>query len=856
MSFKRFMALALSLTLLLCALPQLTVVSYAQTATTSGCPYSTDGRHSWGQWETDVPGTCVTKERLVRKCKLCGALDYWTKDFGDHDWGEWTVIVPPGYGEGEWGMEQRVCKNSPGHVETRDIPPLSDGKPGLMLVWKYDGIRHYGNYKQTIEPGILTPDDSVSTFFDYFNTGNVPLKVYFYRRLAYDSKESLCIKVYEPLPSGKSNDTGYGLSDPVYAIITPGTETKDLLGTVTLSIWAVGRDPETDEELCKSNEITRTWKVGKGKDWEIPEESKLTADLRIRPGYESSDPAGYQFGEEYAAVLYVKNTGLIDLETYTVTDPWDGSTFTAGPIAVNEEQSFARASGKVKEEDTAAGRIQLPMITVGWTDPDSEEDRTAFAGPLNLTVLSKTGLLVKKSVANAPANGQYFTEGETIKWKLTVTNNSGEPVRNVTVTDKGKVVGTFSEIAPGETVSCAVPDHTVTEYDEIAGKVTNSAVAKGTDVRDVERSYPSNTATAFTKEPEPVTDTTKKDPEDSDKKHIDLDKLKTGDDDDDKKTGGDDDRKTGDDDKKTGGDDDGKKTGGDDGKKTGDDDGKKTGDDDDDKKTGDEDDDKKKGGAGDCCMLTLEALGEDEALYTLHACAEHIDTAKAAEALALDGDWAGAADLWRGALNELYELLIGVSDETGIKALTADREALWAYADACAALFGDEAAADLLRVRLAELCCMIHTAPQALPGSISKDCSRLVDSFAFDASSRTVGLLLGSDSDVREQYAGLDAEANSNTRRLLDGTAWYREQIFAQAQNYWQEALDEQVNEIYLASEKDQKKMIAAWRKSLDALRKADRNLYELLYTYEPATPEELIMDLYKDAAVLADSLK
>ncbi len=650
-----------------------------------------------------------------------------------------------------------------------------------------------------------------------------------------------------------------------------------MLGTAYKSAYAVGYAPDTyvdydnpGTELCRTETITRTWKVGKEKDWEIPEESKLTAELRIKPGYESSNPAGYQLGEEYAAVLYVKNTGLVDLESYTVTDPWDGSTFTAGPIAVNEEQSFARASGIVKEEDVAAGFIQLPMITVGWTDPDSEEGRTTFAGPLKLTVLSKTGLLVKKSVANTPANGQYFTEGETIKWKLTVTNNSSEPIRNVTVTDKGKVVGTFSEIAPGETVSCAVPDHTVTEYDEIVGKVTNSAVAKGTDAKDVERSYPSNTATALTKEPEPVTDTTKKAPEDSDKKHIDLDKLKTGDDDDGKKTGGDDDgkktggdedgKKTGDDDgKKTGGDEDGKKTGGDDdGKKTGgDDDGKKTGDDDDDdKKTGDDDDGKKTGDDVDYCMLTLEALGEDEALYTLHACAEHIDTAEAAEALALDGDWAGAADLWRGALDELYELLIGVSDETGIEALTADREALWAYADACAALFGDEAAADLLRVRLAELCCMIHTAPQALPGSITKDCSRLVDSSAFDASSRTVGLLLGSDSDVREQYAGLDAEANANTRRLLDSTAWYREQIFAQAQNYWQEALDEQVNEIYLASEKDQKKMIAAWRKSLDALRKADRNLYELLYTYEPATPEELIMDLYKDAAVMADSLK
>ena len=463
------------------------------------------------------------------------------------------------------------------------------------------------------------------------------------------------------------------------------------------------------------------------------------------------------------------------------------------------------------------GSIDFPLITVNWTDPDSEEEKTAFAGPLSLKVISKTGLLVKKSVANSPANGEYFTAGETVKWSLTVTNNSKEPIKNVTVTDKGKVVGTFSEIAPGETASCTVPDTTVTEYDEIVGKVTNSAVAKGTDAKDTERSYPSNTATALTDKPEPETDTTKKDTGDPGEKHIDLEKLKTG----------------GDEDKD-----------------------KKTGDGDDKDKTGDEDEDRKTDGAGDCCMLKLDALGEAEALYTLHACGEHIDTARAAEELALSGDWAGAAALWRVALDELYELLIGVSDETGIEALTADREVLYAYADACAALYGDEAASDLLRVRLAELCCKIHTAPDALPGSLDADSAILMSSETCEVSSRVIGALEGRDSEVTEQYAELAAEAFADTRSLLSSTAWYREQIFAQAQNYWQEALDEQVNEIYLASEKDQKKMIAAWRKSLDALRKADRNLYELLYTYEPATTEELIMDLYKDAAVLADSLK
>ena len=63
------------------------------------------------------------------------------------------------------------------------------------------------------------------------------------------------------------------------------------------------------------------------------------------------------------------------------------------------------------------------------------------------------------------------------------------------------------------------------------------------------------------------------------------------------------------------------------------------------------------------------------------------------------------------------------------------------------------------------------------------------------------------------------------------------------------------MNEIYLASEKDQKKMIAAWRKSLDALRKADRGLYEIIYAENPDVTEEQIMNLYKDVALMSASL-
>ena len=75
---------------------------------------------------------------------------------------------------------------------------------------------------------------------------------------------------------------------------------------------------------------------------------------------------------------------------------------------------------------------------------------------------------------------------------------------------------------------------------------------------------------------------------------------------------------------------------------------------------------------------------------------------------------AGAAELWRGEVGKLYETLKQSADTAATEVLDTDREALFAYADAVQALYGDEAAANLLRLRCAQLCCMLNTAPNDL----------------------------------------------------------------------------------------------------------------------------------------------
>ena len=77
----------------------------------------------------------------------------------------------------------------------------------------------------------------------------------------------------------------------------------------------------------------------------------------MRPGYESSDPAGYQLSEPVSTVLYVKNTGIAGIDSFTVTDPYDGTAFTDGPIAAGEEKSYVRADTVILQEAVEDGYI-------------------------------------------------------------------------------------------------------------------------------------------------------------------------------------------------------------------------------------------------------------------------------------------------------------------------------------------------------------------------------------------------------------------------------------------------------------------------------------------------------------------
>lgn len=867
-------------------------------------------------------------------------------------------------GEGYWDLDSTLSNEVTIPLTYPDGEGPEEKRPELTLTYLYD------------DPAkdVYDPEDEAWAYCSLVNTGNVPLDVV--RHFTSDGVTDYDWDywVFDP---GKSYTSGYGWWT-IQDGITPGTETEDLLGTVTIHFYFKGLDPDTGEELCRTQTISRTWKVAKPPEgpipWPIPEESDITVELTEYTS--SADPNGYQLGEYWSTTLSRTNTGNVDIPEYHVYDPYDEWEGTFEGLKVGETYSCPGcwSSGIITQEDVDRGYIYLPPVQITWIDPDSSNEKIAYSNDLTLMVIGKTGLVVTKGIGKLPANGAYFTEGETIDYVITVTNTSEEPVKNVTVTDQGETLGTFDQIAPGETVACNY-SYTVTDYDAWVGSVTNIAEATGTDFRDAEHTWPSNPVSVPTKDGSPVPLPPPYTPGDPDPD--DPGKGKDPGPGDPKPNPGD--PETPEHPGTPGGGEDPKgpihgykvaatlykttshgpknweyyelnetvdylitltNTGetaldniivydslagftpiataaslapgdsvtfpysytvtqadiddygyvknsalvtytfgggitgtpvnsnpvyviaGKDGKipgpgTPGGPDGGNT--------DGTPvtpglippvhfDPDKLHGtpGAGEgpvSCELQLTALGDNGANYTLHACAAHTGAARNAEAAALTGDYGKACDIWSAEIETLYETLYEAGDSEGKAAVMSDRAAFNAYASAFRALMGDEAAADLLRLYCAELCCVSKTAPERLPSSLLNDCAHLMAQ-AAEKCEREFSALSGSDADVTERYDADHAEAFQEAVRLAQAAKYgpAQENAFRQILRRWQMALDGMVNIQYKAADKETRKLIASARTALDGLYTARAELMALLYEGAPEVAAEALSDLYRNA--------
>ena len=178
------------------------------------------------------------------------------------------------------------------------------------------------------------------------------------------------------------------------------------------------------------------------------------------------------------------NDGNLTITDITVTDELTGDEWTIESLAPNASETYTAEyevteadilEGSVVNEATATGTSPDPENPDVPVDPDEVEDPTDDPNG---------HLTIEKTTTSTPANGETYALGETISYKITVTNDGNLTITDITVTDEltgnvGENAWTIESLAPGASKEFEA-SYVVAEKDILAGKVVNEATASGT----------------------------------------------------------------------------------------------------------------------------------------------------------------------------------------------------------------------------------------------------------------------------------------------------------------------------------------------------------------------------------------
>lgn len=339
--------------------------------------------------------------------------------------------------------------------------------------------------------GIADAGDTIQYTFRVTNNGNVPVAdLVIDDGLLGGLDPAITVNCEETtLAPGESTDCA---ASAVYVI----TEADEAAGSVDNTATAQGTDPDGDPVESNPDETT-TEVIAPRPALSIEKTAGTPADLNNSGITDAGDTIQYTF--------VVTNSGNVTIHDAAVNDPLIGSvtctstTLLAGAFT----ECVADELYVVTEDDEAAGSVDNSATATG-IDPDdaqvnSEEDSTSTP-----VTVPAPGLAIEKT-AEAPVdvNNSGITDaGDTIRYTFTVTNTGNVPVRDVGVNDPlvGNVTCTVithtfagGEVGPlavgdpitlgvGETAECVADAlYVVTEANEIAGSVDNTATSTGTD---------------------------------------------------------------------------------------------------------------------------------------------------------------------------------------------------------------------------------------------------------------------------------------------------------------------------------------------------------------------------------------
>ena len=337
--------------------------------------------------------------------------------------------------------------------------PVETPNPGLTVV------------KTSDTEGQVTLGQKITYTITVTNNGNVTISG---------------VKLVDPLT--RDNWT-LGKIKPGETVTREATYTvteKDIIaGKVENHATATGKDPS-------GNEVT-----DEGEKTVTTEPSKPHITVTKETISTPKNGETYALGEKITYKITAKNTGNLTLTNVTVSDELTGDTGDKafkidGEFKPGDEKTF-KTSYTVTEADLGKTVVNVATATGTTPDPDKPEPGVDPGKKEDPTDQKKPGMSIEKKVIDQK---EKYEIGDTVEYKITVTNTGNTTQKNILVEDQMNAAGqavitkvdgangtidgakvTLDTLAPGKAATITA-EYTVVKADR--GKtITNAAVAKG-----------------------------------------------------------------------------------------------------------------------------------------------------------------------------------------------------------------------------------------------------------------------------------------------------------------------------------------------------------------------------------------
>ena len=435
--------------------------------------YAQGGNHQWGEWITTVEPTCMEQGRHQHTCKRCGAAEWEYIPKADHVFGDWRVVEEPQVGLP--GYERRFCVYQCGTYEERMIPPLEQdadtpvGAAAPTLTLALSSTPANGEYFVVGEQVVFTEtwanntNQTLTPFSVSIWTCNTPVF-----GSAVDQLVSRWFSDNGPVVPGATGS---------HALTVTVTEADVVRGAI-YAMAELSAAVQSGDYLADVRTPFVTARCGQSAD--------SGAGLTITWTYTNAPANGSFFvpGEVVDYMATITNTGSVPLNALSVGADVTMAQIPSVSTIAPGQTIICRYNDLLEESDVQSGSMTSKAYVTGYTtgEPTMEGAVDAVSAPVTVPVGKgdiTPAVYYHKTVINAPANGSFFTEGETIEYKLSLINNGKKDIYSITLKDpmaNTRSVAYARKLVAGDVLQGTFT-YVVTAADVANGQVSNTATS-------------------------------------------------------------------------------------------------------------------------------------------------------------------------------------------------------------------------------------------------------------------------------------------------------------------------------------------------------------------------------------------